>query len=144
MLVLFAQEKIREYATGNYAIALADPYLEQARENERTFKFFCARVNESRILVKATGLQVVHLLYDTKSTHTLVDTHCTCDGGLRVIGGCAHAIAILRLLLELKGALPRSSVTKSRKILDIMMGKGELSSDSDELMSGSDSESYSE
>ena len=43
----------------------------------------------------------------------LTDTLCNCDGGKRVIGGCAHSVAILPHLFEHKSGACEPITTES-------------------------------
>ena len=47
----------------------------------------------------------------------LHDTLCTCHGKLRPIGGCAHAIAVLRLLGQLTHRIAPDEPSRSEKTL---------------------------
>ena len=58
----------------------------------------------------------VYLLF-TGTPRTLSDTLCTCHGGLRPIGGCAHAIAVLLLLGQLTNRFVPADPTRSEEIL---------------------------
>ena len=115
------------WATGPYALTLSEPYLEYVRALGRTVKFAARTVVRRGLLVRIKGLtsrfkskkaRIVHLLYRQGS---LVDTYCTCESGMRTIGGCAHAIAVLRHILELKTGAAVPLPTKSRQVLDAML-----------------------
>ena len=58
----------------------------------------------------------MYLLF-TGAPRTLFDTLCTCHGGLRPIGGCAHAIAVLLLLGQLTNRFVPADPTRSEEIL---------------------------
>ena len=47
----------------------------------------------------------------------LLDTLCSCHGGQRPIGGCAHAIAVLRLLSQLTNRVEPVQPTRSELML---------------------------
>ena len=74
----------------------------------------------------------------------LSDTLCTCHGGLRPIGGCAHAIAVLRLLAELTQRIAPQQPTKSEQLLKRALWYFQNNSSSDNDGESSESESSSD
>ena len=118
-------DEIRRYATGVYAIWLSMRYLVYARTLKRDIVVRRASIR-SGVLLKISGLksrfrsgkQRTVFLHYTKGSGArgklrLTDTLCNCDGGQRVIGGCAHSVAILRHLFEQKSGECDPITTKS-------------------------------
>lgn len=121
-------QEIRRYATGSYAIWLSLRYLVYARTLKRDVVIRKANIRRG-LLLKISGLKsrfrsgkqrTVFLHYTKKGVNgslRLTDTLCNCDGGRRVIGGCAHSVAILRYLFEQKTDTLESVTTKSEEEL---------------------------
>jgi len=136
-------ESIRKYACGPYAMSLADPYVEFWRELGSEIKFSKYK-SGNRVLIKATGLKSRYSPRNAREVFvlfkgdplTLTDTLCSCHGGLRPIGGCAHAIAILILLGQRAGYLEQREPTRS----ELMLKRGLVLYDDSESET-SDSES---
>ena len=117
-------DAIRRYATGTYAIWLSLRYLVYARTLKRDIVVRKANIRNG-VLLKVSGLKsrfrsgkqrTVFLFYTRqrkKNDLLLTDTLCNCDGGQRVIGGCAHSVAVLRFLFEQKTGAHQSVTTKS-------------------------------
>ena len=82
----------------------------------------------SGMLIKVSGLKsrfrggqqrtvILHYTKVAGGALKLADTLCNCDGGRRVIGGCAHSIAVLRFLHEKKSGSNEPITTKSEQDL---------------------------
>ena len=136
-------QQIRQYATGPYALYLSMKYLVYARALSRNIKVQHAQIGRNKRLVKATGLKsrfrsqkqrTVHLLYTKKrGLFQLTDTLCNCDGGKRVIGGCAHSIAVLRFVDEQKTGTEKLILTQSeQELMDCFDLDFSFDSDSDD------------
>ena len=119
-----SKEQIRTYACGPYAMKLSSPYVTFWSRLEANIKFFVYKTPTFRLL-KISGLKSrfsprlareVYLLFKG-DPFELHDTLCTCHGGLRPIGGCAHAIAVLRLLGQLTYRITPDEPTRSEKML---------------------------
>ena len=145
------EQDIRKYACGPYAMKLARPYVEFWNELETERKFFHYTTPQF-VLIKASGLKSryspslareVYLLFKG-SPRMLSDTLCTCHGGLRPIGGCAHAIAVLRLLGELTQRIAPQQPTKSEQLLKRALWYFQNNSSSDSDGESSESESSSD
>ena len=144
-------EIIRVYACGQYAMDLADPYLEFWPELGAEVKFHKIEPLGG-LLIKASGLKsryspanarTVYILFKG-SPLEITDTLCTCHGGLRTIGGCAHAIAILIKLGQILGNIEPRQQTISEQILKrglVLYNDQQDSSDSEDESSSSDSDS---
>ena len=71
-----------------------------------------------------------------RSKFELTDTMCSCDGGLRTVG-CAHSIAILRYIDEVKSGKTQKLPTRSQIVFEQSfiqydsMRKYDLESDSE-------------
>lgn len=117
-------EDIRVYACGQYAMDLADPYLEFWPELGSEVKFHKIKARGG-ILIKASGLKSRYspsnsrtvFIFFKGSPYKIMDTLCTCHGGLRTIGGCAHAIAILIKLGQIVGNIEPRKPTASEQML---------------------------
>ena len=139
------------YACGQYAMDLTDPYLEFWPELGAEVKFHKMEPRGG-LLIKASGLKsryspanarTVHILFKG-SPLEITDTLCTCHGGLRTIGGCAHAIAILIKLGQILGNIEPRQQTISEQILKrglVLYNDQQDSSDSEDESSSSDSDS---
>ena len=119
---VMSMEEIRNYACGPYALKLATPYVTFWANIETNIKFSFHKTAR-RLLIKVAGLKSrfsprisreVYLLFKNAK---LSDTMCTCHGGLRAIGGCAHAIAVLRLLGQLTDRIEPDKPTRSQTML---------------------------
>jgi len=149
------EESVRPYACGPYAIKLVNPYVSFWAELGTEVKFWHLTSAE-RTVIKASGLKSrysprigrqVFLLFKG-SPRTLTDTLCTCHGGLRPIGGCAHAIAILLLLGQLTERIvavepTRSEITLKRALWYFQNSDSESSSESESGSESVDSDSES-
>ena len=111
-------EVIRVYVCGQYAMDLADPYLEFWPELGAEVKFHKIEPLGG-LLIKASGLESLYSPANARTVYILfksspleiTDTLCSCHGGLRTIGGCAHAIAILIKLGQILGNIEDSSAS---------------------------------
>ena len=123
-------------------MALTDPNVEFWRELGREIKL-SKYESRDRTLVKATGLTSryspeVFALFEG-DPRSLTDTLCSCHAGLRPIGGCAQAIAILILLDQRAGYLGQREPTRS----ELMLKRGlVLYRESDSEVSDSDTELF--
>ena len=101
------------------------------------------------LLIKVSGLKSrfsprlareVFLLFKGAPAK-LQDTLCSCHGGLRPIGGCAHAIAVLRLLGQLTGRIMPDPPTRSEEMLKRGVWHFQNSDSEDNSDTGSSDES---
>ena len=146
-----SDEDIRKYTCGPFAMKLASPYVSFWAELGTDVKF-SRHCTPRLLLIKASGLKSryspriareVYLLFKGKP-HTLQDTLCTCHGGLRPIGGCAHAIAILCLLGQLTNRIEPRKQTRSEEMLKCALSYYQNSESESESESESGSGSASE
>ena len=146
------EAEIRTYACGPYAMKLATPYVTFWSELEANIKFWYHKTPQG-LLLKCSGLKSrfspriareVFLLYKGVPLK-LLDTLCSCHGGLRPIGGCAHAIAVLRLLSQLTNRVEPVQPTRSELMLKraLWYFQGSDSEGSTGSGSGSDSDTES-
>ena len=147
-----SEDSIRGWATGPYAVKLSEPYLQQAHDEEKNLKFLGVTnagraVPNNKLLLKLTGLRsrfspkkkgrTVHLLFTKqRGDYVITDTLCSCDGGRRSTG-CAHSIAALRYLWEVRNDEKCSDTLNSRYILfnmhsEICESDSEYDSDDDD------------
>lgn len=121
---------IRKFAFGDYAIGLSERYVRHSQklldENDRDFRFLqCTqRLRDDMVLVKVMGMKsrfkssvarTVHVLFRQQG---IEDTLCTCESGRRTIGGCAHGIAVLRMILRQQQGKTDTLYLKSDRAYD--------------------------
>ena len=56
------------------------------------------------------------MLFNQK--HELLETHCGCPSGTRTIGGCAHAIAVLKYISDKSNGIPLKLSRSERLFYD--------------------------
>ena len=144
---------IREYACGQYAMDLADPYVAFWQQLGSEIKF--RKIKKSGgILLQATGLKSrysprvareVYLLFKGSPLAT-TDTFCTCHVGARPVGGCAHAIAVLILIGQKIGNIQPREPTRSELMLHrgLVLFQEKNDSDDENESDQSDNESSEE
>ena len=122
---------VRQWAFGDYAIGLSERYVrhsaKELEKGESDFRFLAAvkQFAPGLYLVKVIGMKsrfkrgegrTVHILFDDGE---IEDTLCNCGSGKRTIGGCAHGIAFLRLIMKQQaGKLNEYVKLKSDEIFD--------------------------
>ena len=83
------------------------------------------------VMFKVSGLvsrfrsglpRAIYLLYKKArgEQFELTDTLCSCDGGLRTVGGCAHSIAVLRYVHETQQQIEEPLPSRSLRIYNEM------------------------
>jgi len=146
------EKDIRRWATGPYAIKLSAPYLQQARDLEKNYRFLVPTnagraIPKNKFLLKLNGLRsrfspkkkgrLVHLLFTKQDgEYHITDTLCSCDGGQRSTS-CAHGICALRYLWELRNDAESAQAVKSRYVVlnmhsEICGSDSEFDSDDDD------------
>ena len=119
-----SEDQIRDYACGPYAMKLSSPYVKFWSNLDAKIKYSFFETSTFR-LIKVSGLKSrfsprlgreVYLLFKGGDLE-LQDTLCSCHGGLRPIGGCAHAIAVLRLLGQLTQRIIPEKISRSEQML---------------------------
>ena len=142
---VMTEEEIR-----TYAMKLATPYVTFRSELEANIKFWYHKTPQG-VLLKYFGLKSrfspriareVFLLYRGVPLK-LLDTLCSCHGGLRPIGGCAHAIAVLRLT-QLTNRVEPVQPTRSELMLKRALWHFQGSDSEGSTGSGSGSDSDTE
>ena len=142
-------DNIREFCCGSYPIDLSERYLEYSKDNE-SLRFMVAtnKVPRGKTLIRVYGVRSrfrnsvnrrVEILF---SKDSVVDTICTCPAGKRSMG-CAHAVAILRYIVEEQSGKPSLPKSYTSQLKDLIKIPAEILSDS-ENESDSDFESKSE
>ena len=121
---------IRKFAFGNYAIGLSERYVRYSQklldDNDREFRFLqCTeKLRGDMILVKLIGMKsryrsgVGRTVYVLFRLGEIEDTPCNCESGRRTIGGCAHGLALLRLISRQQTGDTSTTYLKSDKQYD--------------------------
>ena len=143
---VMTEEEIR-----TYAIKFATPYVTFWSELEANIKFWYHKTPQG-VLLKCFSLKSrfspriareLFLLYNGVPLK-LLDTLCSCHGGPRPIGGCAHAIAVLRLLSQLTNRVEPVQPTRSELMLKRALWHFQGSDSEGSTGSGSGSDSDTE
>ena len=103
---------------------LTDPYIEFWPQLGSEVKFY-KNAPKDGLLIKATGLNSRCLPRDSREVYlffkgdpfVITDTLCTCHGGLRTVGGCAHAVSILIMLGQISGNIAPREPTRLELML---------------------------
>ena len=118
---------VRKYCCGWYPINLSQRYLQYSREKGgmRLMVTRSRHVRNGWVLIRVRGIssrfrnskkRTVEILF---SKDSIEDTRCTCPGGLRNTG-CAHAIAVLRYIVEEQSGQPTTKKTMSEEMADLI------------------------
>ena len=138
-------DDVRRYCCGHYPINLSERYMRFCEDSDVETKFMAAKpLSGSRTLIRVRGIKsrfknstnrTVEVLF---SKTEILDTLCTCPAGRRNTG-CAHAIAVLRYIIEQqtgKASLPK---TQSEELVELIKIPSEYISDCENEESDYDS-----
>lgn len=122
---------IRKFSFGDYAIGLSERYVRHSQKlldkDDKDFRFLqnSKKLSNGMILIQVKGMKsrfrsgVGRTVFVLFKNGEIEDTLCNCESGQRTIGGCAHGIALLRMIKRQQdGTSGQLYSSKSDKIYD--------------------------
>ena len=128
-------DDVRKYCCGGYPIDLSERYMRFSDDSDGVVRFLVTKtLSRGRTLIRVRGIKsrfrnsvnrTVEILF---SKTFILDTRCTCPAGRRSTG-CAHAVAVLRYIIEQQTGEPSLEPSQSERLVDLIKIPSEYISD---------------